>query len=597
MTWIVASFLLLGVALVAGFAWYERSHPTSRVLALVAALAALAVIGRIAFAPIPNVKPTTDIVLLTGYVLGGAPGFAVGAVAAVASNLFFGQGPWTPWQMAAWGLVGVGGAALARVFGRELGRVSLAAACALAGLIYGATMNLSLWVLYSGDHTLAKLGAYFATSFPFDLAHVIGNVVFCLAFGPVLVAALARYRSRFTVTWSPADCPGATPIGRTPGQLGAGGAAVALLAALVLVAPPAPDAQAAVPKRSVQYLLDAQNADGGFPPSPGAGSTQLHTGWAALGLAASGRHSEKAVRYMRANAAKLRGDVGELTRTMLALGAAGESSKDFAGRNLVRELLERRRADGSWSGRVNTTAFAILGLRAAGRGSRNPPVRRAAVWIAKHQNADGGFAFSGKGASGIDETGAALQALVAAGRKGSRTVERAARFLLRRQNPDGGFPLLPGGASNAQSTSWVVQGLVAAGRNPEKARRDGARSPLSYLRRLIGPDGAVRYSRTSTQTPVWVTAQALAALARKPFPLRPRARRSRAERASAPAIAPQHARSAPVEPASTAEPEPEPRERPAKPRPAPAPVEPTPDLRPAARTAGYVAGLALAPVV
>ena len=80
MSWLAASLVLLGVALVAGFAWYERSHPTARVLALVATLAALAALGRIAFAPLPNVKPTTDIVLLAGYALGGAPGFAVGAV-------------------------------------------------------------------------------------------------------------------------------------------------------------------------------------------------------------------------------------------------------------------------------------------------------------------------------------------------------------------------------------------------------------------------------------------------------------------------------------------------------------------------------------
>ena len=66
-----------------------------------ATLAALAALGRVAFAPLPNVKPTTDIVLIAGYALGGAPGFVVGAVAALASNLFFGQGPWTPWQMAA----------------------------------------------------------------------------------------------------------------------------------------------------------------------------------------------------------------------------------------------------------------------------------------------------------------------------------------------------------------------------------------------------------------------------------------------------------------------------------------------------------------
>ena len=72
MTWILASSLLLGAVLVTGFAWYERTHPGTRVLALVATLAALAALGRVAFAPLPNVKPTTDIVLIAGLVLGGA---------------------------------------------------------------------------------------------------------------------------------------------------------------------------------------------------------------------------------------------------------------------------------------------------------------------------------------------------------------------------------------------------------------------------------------------------------------------------------------------------------------------------------------------
>ncbi len=175
MSWIAASSLVLGAALVAGFAWYEREHPSSRVLALVATLAALAALGRIAFAPLPNVKPMTDIVLISGYVLGGAPGFVVGAVGALASNLFFGQGPWTPWQMVAWGGVGLAGGVLARLTSRRLGRIPLAAACGAAGLAFGAVMNLHLWVTYSGDHTLAKLGATFATSLPFDLAHAFGN--------------------------------------------------------------------------------------------------------------------------------------------------------------------------------------------------------------------------------------------------------------------------------------------------------------------------------------------------------------------------------------------------------------------------------------
>ena len=94
------------------------------------------------------------------------------------------------------------------------------------------------------------------------------------------------------------------------------------------------------------------------------------------------------------------------------------------------------------------------------------------------------------------------------------------RFLVARQNPDGGFPLQPGGPSNAQSTAWAVQALVAGGRDPGRVRRGGSRTPLQYLRTLTAGDGSVRYSRTSSQTPVWVTAQALTALARRPFPIR-----------------------------------------------------------------------------
>ena len=148
MSWQAASSVVLALAITCGFAWYERRRPPAKVVALVAAMAALAVVGRLAFAAIPNVKPTTDIVLFAGYALGGVPGFAVGAITALVSNVFLGQGPWTVWQMAAWGAVGVGGALLARAAGgRELGRVPLAIACGLAGLAFGAVLDVYQWTL------------------------------------------------------------------------------------------------------------------------------------------------------------------------------------------------------------------------------------------------------------------------------------------------------------------------------------------------------------------------------------------------------------------------------------------------------------------
>ena len=226
-------------------------------------------------------------------------------------------------------------------------------------------------------------------------------------------------------------------------------------------------------------------------------------------------------------------DAGELERTILVLGAAGVSPRSFAGRDLVAALLRHRRRDGSFDRQVNTTAFAVLALRAAGMRASSSTVRSAVGWLARQQNADGGFNFAGRGGvSGIDDTSAPVQALAAAGRRGSRTVRRAVRFLVARQNRDGGFPLSPGGSSNAQSTAWAVQALVAGRRDPGRVRR-GGNTPLGYLRSLTAPGGRVRYSRTSGQTPVWVTGQALTALARRPFPL-PRVKRRIARSASPP---------------------------------------------------------------
>ena len=196
MSWQVASFVVLGLVIVGGFAWFERSRPPARLVGLVAALAALAVAGRVLLAPIPNVVATTDIVLFTGYAVGGAPGFAVGALSALISNFWLGQGPWTPWQMAGWGLVGLGGAGLAFVTGRRLGRVGLAVACGVAGLAYGALLDFSVMATYGGEQSLDRYLALSARGIPFNITHAVGNVTLALIAGPALVRMLTRFRSQ-----------------------------------------------------------------------------------------------------------------------------------------------------------------------------------------------------------------------------------------------------------------------------------------------------------------------------------------------------------------------------------------------------------------
>ncbi len=496
MTWALASFVALGVALVAGFAWYERTRPSARLLAVVGTLAALAILGRIAFAPLPNVKPTTDIVLIAGYALGGAPGFAVGAVTALGSNLFFGQGPWTPWQMAAWGLVGIYGAGLARLSGRRLGRVWLALACGLAGLAFGVILDLSTWTVGSGAHTLGEFLTISALSLPFNIAHAVGNVLFFLAFGPALIRAVERCRTRFAVRWQPA-------LGVLLGVMVAAGG----------LAPPRADA-ASPTDRGLAYLEANRNADGGWGGAPGQSSNGLHTAWSVYALAAAGRPVDARELLVRRLGAST--DIGDVERTILALRASGADPRDAGGRDLVAELRARQRPGGSFGGYVSFTSYAILALTASGERAGVPA---AARWVARQANRDGGFnVFARGGPSDADDTGYAIEALAAAGLRATATVRRAVRFLVRAQHRDGGYSLTAGGSANAQSTAFAVLGLVAGGVNPDKVRRAG-RSPLAYLRGLQAADGSVRYSRGSRQTPIWVTAQALLALERRPLPV------------------------------------------------------------------------------
>jgi len=515
MTWQLASVAVVALVLAAGLVWFERTRPSAKVVALVATLAALAVVGRIAFAPFPNVKPTTDIVLFAGLAIGAAPGFSVGAITALASNVFFGQGPWTPWQMVAWGLVGVAGGLLGRLLrGREPARVPLALVCAAAGFGYGALLDFYQWTL-AATHTVGSYAAVSATSFPYNLAHAVGNFIFAMAIGPAFVRALRRYRRRFEVRW-------AQPA-----------VAAALIAALVLPvvlgAPSPAQAKSRAEVKALKYLDHFQNVDGGFGGAPHQSSSPLYTGWATLGIAAAGtnprdvRHGKRnVITYMRRHVPKPK-DVGGLERTILMLHASGVSQRNFGRHNLVAELIALRKPDGSWEELVDHTSFGILALRAGGMSPK--ALRTSALWLMRQQNADGGFGFATKGGSSdADDTGSTLQALASVGWRHRVATRRALAYLRKTQNADGGFGQMNADSSNAQSTSWAVQGIVAAGANPAALRRN-RHTPISYITSLQQANGAVRYSRTSAQTPIWVTAQALTALARNPFPVKAPKRR------------------------------------------------------------------------
>jgi energy-coupling factor transport system substrate-specific component len=508
-SWPLASFLLVGVVLVLGWLAYERRRPPARMVAVVGTLAAVAALGRDAFVALPDVKPITAMALVVGYALGPLPGFTVGALGMLMSNFLLGQGPYTPWQMAAWGSVGLFGAALGRLSGRRMGRLPLALACALAALGAKEIMNVYTWTI-GASHTPAALLAVAGTGLPFDLTDMVASFLFGMAFGPELARLLARMRARMNIQWDP--IPGWPAFLAVVTVLALGGMAG--------------HASAASLSPELSYLTSAQNAGGGFGAAKGQSSSELYTAWAAMGLAAAGRNPASVRRGGHSVLDSLHGEVstlsglGDAERTILAAHACGASSYSFAGRNLVAEVLRARASDNSFNHMVNLTAFAIFALRAAGHSPGFRAIRDAAGWIELQQNGDGGFGFGGHGSSSdVDDTGAALQALADAGARNGRSLGAAAGYLIRSQNLDGGFPQQYGGESNAQSTAWAVQGLIAAGRNLNAVRRGSSRSPAGYLESLLAPGGSIRYSRTGAQTPVWVTAQALIALAGKTFPV------------------------------------------------------------------------------
>ena len=171
------STLILLAALTPFFLAFERQKPRPRDFMPVVVLTALSVTGRLLFAALPNFKPVSAIVILAGVCFGRQSGFLTGALSALVSNLFFGQGPWTPWQMYTWGLMGyVAGALASTKLFRRPWVVLLYGFLASFG--YGFLMNS--WMLFSFVHPVtwqAALATYGA-ALAFDAAHAVSTVAF-----------------------------------------------------------------------------------------------------------------------------------------------------------------------------------------------------------------------------------------------------------------------------------------------------------------------------------------------------------------------------------------------------------------------------------
>jgi len=192
------SLLIVVYTMLPFFMVFEHKKPQARELVVIAVLAAIAIAGRAAFFMVPQFKPVIAIVIIAGVCFGGEAGFLVGAVTGFVSNFFFGQGPWTPWQMFCFGIIGFLAGIL---FQKGLLPKKRLALCLFGGfstlLIYGGIMNPSSLLIYTGTITAPSLKAAYLSGFAFDLVHSISTVFFLFLLSQPMIEKLDRIKTKY----------------------------------------------------------------------------------------------------------------------------------------------------------------------------------------------------------------------------------------------------------------------------------------------------------------------------------------------------------------------------------------------------------------
>lgn len=194
MNWGLTATLLVVLAIAAFFFEFEAAALSSKEIALVAMLGTISAVMRIPFAAVPSLQPSTYLIICSGYVFGPVAGFMVGAITPLVSNFFLAQGPWTPYQMLAWGLLGFLAACLRRF---NLGTAHLVLFGIIAGYLYGWIVNTWYWASFIYPLTFRTFFVYQLNSVWFDTFHAVGNAIFLGLLGMKTIRILERFRRRF----------------------------------------------------------------------------------------------------------------------------------------------------------------------------------------------------------------------------------------------------------------------------------------------------------------------------------------------------------------------------------------------------------------
>ena len=181
MTYIGITIIIIVLTIAVFYARFERKQIRTRRLVIIAVMTAMSVLGRFIFGVLPAFKPITAIVIVTAIWMGPECGFMVGSLTAVISNFWFGQGPWTPFQMVAWGLIGVISGLCSKSLKQN--KIWLYIFGALMGIFYSNFMDI--WtVLWHGDGFVWSMyKAALITAIPYAASNAVSNVIFLMLIG------------------------------------------------------------------------------------------------------------------------------------------------------------------------------------------------------------------------------------------------------------------------------------------------------------------------------------------------------------------------------------------------------------------------------
>ena len=194
-SWITLAAVLL--ACLPFFIRFEKKETDAKTLILISVMIALSVVGRFIFAPLPGFKPVTAMTVLTAMYFGSDAGFMTGALTAVISNFYFGQGPWTPFQMFSWGIIGL----LAGIFAEKLkkSKVFLSVFGALAGILYSLLMDIWTVLWADGYFNFARYLAALVSSLQFTVIYAVSNVIFLLLLSKPTGKILQRVKTKYGI--------------------------------------------------------------------------------------------------------------------------------------------------------------------------------------------------------------------------------------------------------------------------------------------------------------------------------------------------------------------------------------------------------------